>query len=44
MIIVYMIICVGDYSYWDSKITTFPGLYIVGNVYAIYFIWNVVSV
>ena len=22
----------GNYSYWDPKITTFPGLYVVGNM------------
>ena len=22
----------GNYTYWDSKITTFPGLYVVGNM------------
>ena len=21
----------GDYSYWDSKITTFPGLYLISS-------------
>ena len=22
----------GNYTYWDNKITTFPGLYIVGHM------------
>lgn len=25
---------VGNYTYWDNKITTFPGLYVVGNMYS----------
>ena len=24
---------IGNYTYWDNKITTFPGLYVVGNMY-----------
>ena len=25
--------CCGDFSHWDPKITTFPGLYVVGAAY-----------
>ena len=26
--------CQGDFLYWDPKVTTFPGLYIIGLLYA----------
>jgi alpha-1,2-glucosyltransferase len=26
--------CNGDFGYWDPKITTFPGLYVLGSGYA----------
>lgn len=26
--------CKGDFFSWDAKITTFPGLYVIGAAYA----------